>query len=247
MKEAMQLLWDLDFHLPVKEDDKTSTDWNLTNTDLTNSFDDEDSLTHHDSGLSNNVNVSGRKVRRRLEHYKSMRMTFKRVPKNDVRKLFPSMYCNALNGGDFSLIRRLITRFMTSQCEFVCQPLPQLGLPLMRFEGPDQYMSFLHSVFGFLPDYAFTPLGSRIIRHLLDEDISIVEFYVNMKATRLIYPEAQSSDESIASSCCSATLVQPSTEFVDFDVKKTFHFNQHGFVVKAITSIATSIPSFISV
>eukprot|EP00981_Chlorochromonas_danica_P007390 scaffold1708_cov156-Ochromonas_danica.AAC.4 len=63
MKEAIQLLWDLDFHLPVKEDDKTSNDWDLTNTSITNSnsSDDEDSLTRHDSGLSNNVNVSGRK------------------------------------------------------------------------------------------------------------------------------------------------------------------------------------------
>lgn len=246
MKEAIELLCDLDFHLPVMEDDKASTLWELTSNSITNSSDDDDSLTHHDSGSAHKVNACGRRVRRRLEHYKSMRMTFKRVPKNDVRKLFPSMYCNALNGGDFKLLRRLITRYMTSQCECVCQPLPQLGLPFIKQEGPDEYMRFLNSVFGFLPDYAFTPLGSRIIRHLLDDGISIVEFYVNMKATRLIYPEAQLSDESVTSGY-SATFLQPSTEFVDFDIKKTFHFNKNGLVVKVATTTVTSVPSFISV
>eukprot|EP00981_Chlorochromonas_danica_P008346 scaffold2135_cov154-Ochromonas_danica.AAC.7 len=260
MQEAIQLLLDLEFHLPVNDAVKEENNEIISNQNFSNSSDedhyedrdeDHDSLSHRNSCSSDRVNENRkRKRRRRLEHYKSMQMIFKRVLKNDVRKLFPTMYCNAANRDDLKLFERFVSRFMTPKCKFISHPLPQLDRPYCSYEGPEQHVLHVQSLVAFLPDHALIPLGSRIIRQLLDEDISIVELYANAKATKLVYYDDQLlSDESIVSSDeeCSFIPIQPSKVMVDIDIVISFYFNKDGFVVKTMASIATSIPSFNSV
>eukprot|EP00981_Chlorochromonas_danica_P001740 scaffold376_cov164-Ochromonas_danica.AAC.2 len=259
MQEAIQLLLDLEFHLPVNDAVKEENNEIISNQNFSNSSnedhyedrdEDHNSLVHRNSCSSDRVNENRkRKRRRRLEHYKSMQMIFKRVLKNDVRKLFPTMYCNALNRDDFKLLERFVSRFMTPKCKFISYSFPQLDRPYRRYEGPEQHALSIQSLVAFLPDYALIPLGSRIIRQLLDENISIVELYGNMKATKLVYYDDQLFDESIVSSDeeCSFIPIQPSKVMVDIDVVISFYFNKDGFVVKTMSSIAASIPSFNSV
>eukprot|EP00981_Chlorochromonas_danica_P011255 scaffold3827_cov191-Ochromonas_danica.AAC.5 len=262
MRQAIELPCDLDYsHLPVKGNDKNSCLFGekensdmekivLTRSSSSTSH-DNDTLTPHPphchSGLSTESNENKRKMHRRLLHYRTMQMTFKRVMKNDVRKLFPAMYCNALNKGDFKLFHKLISSNMISQCEFNFQPLPQLGLTTYRtYEGSDQYASRAPSFFAHLPDYALIPLGSRIIRKLY-EDVSIVELYANAKATRLIYPEGQQQPDCEEMTSASDALIQPMIVSVDFYMKIAFHFNTDGYVVKTVTSTVNLVPSFVPV
>eukprot|EP00981_Chlorochromonas_danica_P013313 scaffold6125_cov262-Ochromonas_danica.AAC.5 len=255
MQEEIQLLWDLEFHLPAKDVVKEENNEIVSNHNFTNSSDedhdedvDEDnSLSRHHSCSSDGVNEYRRtKRRRRLEHYKSMQMTFKRVVKNDVRKLFPTMYCNVLNGDDFKLFERFVCRFMVPKCKFVAHPFPQLDSPYRRYEGPEKHALSIQSLAASLPDHALVPLGSRIIRQLLDENISIVELYVKVKATKLVYYDGQVPDESIFSSNKESSFIpiQPSEALIDFNILASFYFNKDGFVVKTVSSIAASNPSF---
>eukprot|EP00981_Chlorochromonas_danica_P011254 scaffold3827_cov191-Ochromonas_danica.AAC.4 len=244
MKEAIELLWDLDFHLPAVEgnDDKQVTENSAT---ITISSEDEHSVAHHHhSELSSPINEDGRKMPGRSEHYRSFRRTFKLLVKKDVRKLFPTMYCNALNGGDFKYFARFVSRFMTPQCEYIFEPLPQIRSPFMKYEGSDEYADRAPSFFAHVPDYALIPLGSRIIRKLY-ENISIVELYGKAKGTRLVYPEGQQLPDCEDMTSASYTIVQPAIVSVDFYVKISFHFNKEGYVVKIITSTVNLVPSFI--
>lgn len=252
MREEIRLLWDLKFHLlPVKDAVKEEKNEMVSTSD----HDEDDSLSHHNSCSSDGVvvgNSSRRKSKRprRLEHYKSLQVTFKRVMKKDVRKIFPLMFCNTLNGNDFKSFERLVSRFMTPKCKIIAYPLPQLDRPYRRYEGPEQLALNVQSMVAFLPDYVLIPRGSRIIRQLLDKDISIVELYVNMKATKLVYYDnTTDNNESLISSNkeCPSIFIQPSKVLIDFDIMITFCFNKDGFVVKNISSLTTSIPSFNSV
>eukprot|EP00981_Chlorochromonas_danica_P011257 scaffold3827_cov191-Ochromonas_danica.AAC.7 len=246
MKEAIEFLWDLDFHISVEGNDEK---WPMPNagtekSGTTTSSEDEDSVAHHHhSDLSSPINEKRRKTQRRLDYYRSFRKTFKHLMKNDVRKLFPTMYCNALNGGDFKLFSRFVSRCMASQCEYIFEPLPQIGSPFMKYEGSDEYANRAPSFFAHLPDHALIPVGSRIIRKLLEDDISVVELYANAKATRFIYPEGQQLPDCEGTTSTPGALVQPTIVSVDFYMKISFHFNRDGYVVKTITSTVNLVPS----
>eukprot|EP00981_Chlorochromonas_danica_P006254 scaffold1334_cov170-Ochromonas_danica.AAC.1 len=154
----------------------------------------------------------------RLRFYRSTRWSYKRISKYDLRRVFPTMYCNAINGGDFNLLSRFLCRYLSPRCEVVCQDLPTYISPVLKYVGPLEHAQFVQTVAGQVPDYVLRFLGSSIVRPL-HTTISIVEAMVRLTGTRLFYQQDMDG-----------TLTQVMN--IDIAFKISFHMNRHGSIFK---------------
>lgn len=182
--------------------------------------------------------MSARKLRRLL-HNKRVRLTFNRLVKNDLRKIFPSMYINVLNGGDFKVVEEFFCRYMKPHCEVTSHMHEQFGLPTLYFDGPQAFVEDVKKTANNLPDFALVPLGSRIVRRL-HEDTSIVELYTILKGTHILFPPAEKSENN------DTAVIIPSILHLELKMKVSFHMNNDGCIVKVVASPPPYIPLFMS-
>eukprot|EP00981_Chlorochromonas_danica_P000868 scaffold211_cov168-Ochromonas_danica.AAC.9 len=134
---------------------------------------------------------------RRQQHIKRIRTTFCRLVKNDVRKLFPTMYCNVINGGDMKMLDEFASRYFRPDCELISHSMPDFGLPMLCYNSRSEYLNHVEMVLADLPDFTMCPIGGQIIRQL-HENVSIIELFADFSATRLLPPVSNSGDETAA-------------------------------------------------
>eukprot|EP00981_Chlorochromonas_danica_P006490 scaffold1403_cov180-Ochromonas_danica.AAC.17 len=251
----MQILWDLGFHLPFDSADEE-------NHQLSSSGDScENSSCAKEKNSEKNRNKKEEKERRRkliqrVEHYKRLQTLSKRIIKRDLRKTFSRMYVNAVNSGDLTVFQAFTTRYMTTDCQFLYQPLSNFVPQGINYTSPEEHVKHVQAVYAVFPDCVLQPMGCRIVRQLYQEEFSIVELFVNAKATGLVYPDEQQSEVVVGGGCDgdgshynerAKRCFPPNVVFVDIMVKISFYMNQNGYIVKDIVSPVTSIPSLISI
>eukprot|EP00981_Chlorochromonas_danica_P013281 scaffold6042_cov247-Ochromonas_danica.AAC.26 len=199
----------------------------------TNKIEDDSSL--EDSTSQKQPNERKKKSQpserrlKRLEHTKRCRLTFNRIPKDDLRRLFPGMFCNVMNQGNGELTHAFLSRYFTPDCEVFTEPMPQYGFTVPHFKGPDQYAHYIKLGHSPLPDYVYSIIGMRIIRRF-HEEISIVEVYGNFKATQL--------------------FTAPDGEVTKFEIsisnKALYYMNYEGAVMKVVGCNVDAVPAFLT-
>eukprot|EP00981_Chlorochromonas_danica_P006404 scaffold1389_cov251-Ochromonas_danica.AAC.2 len=163
---------------------------------------------------------------KRLEHRMRCRLTFNRMVKDDLRRVFPIMYCNVINAYNTSLTKSFLVRYSRPDCEVIAHPFPSIGVSLSRLKGPHEFANYLGAIKTLLPDVVLLLLGSRVIRKFYEE-CSIIEMFTNLKATRLTYPVVSSVGDQVN--------VGPShAEVVEAEVKMeiSFFMNKEGLIFK---------------
>ena len=89
-----------------------------------------------------------------------------KIPKNDIRRYFPSMFMNTCNSGDFHHIQSFLQTFMTNNCNCIStQKLPlTLKIPdLVVAEGPVLFAHYLLGLQMMCPDVTMRLKNSKIV------------------------------------------------------------------------------------
>lgn len=188
-------------------------------------------------GVKKNENSLSAARLRRQQHIKRIRMTFCRLVKNDLRKLFPTMYCNVINRGDMQVLDEFSSRYFRPDCELISHTMPDFGFPMLCYNSRSDYLKHVENVLADLPDFVLCPLGGQITRQL-HENVSIIELFANFSATRLLPPVASSGDET-------APVRRKTTRF-ECKVKVSFRMSKEGNIDKVEISSASHLPAFLS-
>eukprot|EP00981_Chlorochromonas_danica_P006409 scaffold1389_cov251-Ochromonas_danica.AAC.7 len=176
----------------------------------------------------------------RLEHRKRYQLTFTRMVKDDLRRLFPIMYCNVRNQNNAMLMQAFLGHYLRSDCEVIAHGYPTVGVSLSHLKGDQEYANYVNTVHTQHPDAVLLLLGSRIIRKF-HEETSVVEIFINMKAAQLTYPIVTSVGDEV--------IVGPKpAEVVDIEVKFkiSFFMNREGVIDKIVGSTIPSFPAFLT-
>eukprot|EP00981_Chlorochromonas_danica_P006403 scaffold1389_cov251-Ochromonas_danica.AAC.1 len=177
---------------------------------------------------------------KRLEHRKRCQLTFNRMVKGDLRRVFPTMYCNVRNQNNAMLMQAFLGHYLRSDCEVIAYVYPTVGVSLSHLKGAQEYANFVGTLHAQHPDAVLLLLGSRIVRKF-HEETSVVEIFINMKATRLTYPIVTSVGDEV--------IVGPKpAEVVDIEVKFkiSFFMNKEGLIFKIVGSTIPSFPAFLT-
>lgn len=89
-----------------------------------------------------------------------------KIPKNDIRRYFPSMFMNTCNSGDFHHIQSFLQTFMTNNCNCIStQKLPlTLKIPdLVVAEGPVLFAHYLLGLQMMCPDVTMRLKNSKVV------------------------------------------------------------------------------------
>eukprot|EP00981_Chlorochromonas_danica_P005011 scaffold998_cov162-Ochromonas_danica.AAC.17 len=178
-----------------------------------------------------------------MEHTARCRLTFNRIPKDDLRRRFPFMLCNVLNQGNSELTHALLSRYFTPDCDIFGDPMPQYWPSYLHLKGPNQFAHHIELANSPLPDFVYTIIGVRVIRRFYEE-LSIVEIYFNLKATRLVCsysppPHYQNTYYMVPVS----DPYEMTEEEVNVKIKASFYMNRKGEIVKAIGCNTDSVPT----
>lgn len=175
----------------------------------------------------------------RLKHRKRCQLTFSRMVKDDLRRVFPTMYCNVRNQGNLTLTKSFLRRYLRSDCEVISYGYPSIGLPVSYAKGPDEFAHYLNGIANRFPDSTLFLIGSQIIRKF-HEECTVIEIFANFKATQLTYSYIFTGDQ---------VSVGPSPmEMVNVEAnyKISVFMNKEGAIIKVIGVITNTIPAFLT-
>lgn len=208
------------------------------------------------STKSGSLCLSTKKLQR-IQHNERIRLTFNRIVRNDLRRVFPSMYYNVLNLADSKLTEEFLCRYFSPDCEVLSYFLSQLKhceregaaagggarSTCIQCRGPlELARQIARSAIPF-SDYVFLSMNSRIIRRLEASHFSVIEVDSDFKATALPSQPSSSaalqlgergfSYDNLHSMTTNNCSFGPVT--VDAKVKFFFHMNSEGFIVKSVS------------
>eukprot|EP00981_Chlorochromonas_danica_P013328 scaffold6142_cov291-Ochromonas_danica.AAC.1 len=153
--------------------------------------------------------------------------------KDDLRRQFPTMYCNVINAYNTSLTRSFLVRYSRPDCEVIG---PSIGVPLSHLKGPHEFANYLDAASTRLPDTVLLLLGSRIIRKFYEE-CAVIEMFTNLKAAQLTYPIVSSVGDQVNEDSKPAEVVEAE---VNLKMKISFFMNKEGLIDKIVGQSSSS-------
>eukprot|EP00981_Chlorochromonas_danica_P013590 scaffold6531_cov169-Ochromonas_danica.AAC.12 len=208
------------------------------------------------SAKSGSLCLSARKLQR-FQHNERIRLTFNRIVRNDLRRVFPSMYYNVLNLADSKLTEEFLCHYFSPDCEVLSYFLSQLEhceregagagagstvATCIQCRGPLELAHQIARSATPFSDYVFLSMKSRIIRRLEASHFSIIEVDSDFKATALLSQPSSSAALRLEERSCSYNSLHSTTAncssrpvTVDAKVKFFLHMNSEGFIVKSVS------------
>lgn len=239
--DLLELLWEVDYSLDdldflLSSDEKSP----------------EDSLTS--SLQSDTITTERRKRRRRVtkppheaqlliknrpQHMKHFRSNFTQMVKDDLRKVFSTMFCNVVNQNNYAHMQAFLNRYLSSNCDVISYGCPAIDVSLNYMKGPNEFADWMNAVSAPHPDFSLLLLGSQILR-MFHEDMHVVEMFAMLKATRVIYPSATSVGGKVHHGPRPLQVVD-----VEAKIKMSFFMNSDGAIVKVGGWTMASFPAFL--
>eukprot|EP00981_Chlorochromonas_danica_P006408 scaffold1389_cov251-Ochromonas_danica.AAC.6 len=247
-----RLLWEVGYSIIESDDDdllpsdeksvasSQTTSWSSDTTDIITVGREDQQLIEKDETKTRRTPLTTKQLRR-LKHRKRCQLTFTRMVKDDLRRVFPTMYCNVRNQGNLTLTKSFLRRYVRSDCEVISYGYPSIGLPLSHLKGPDEFASYLDGVSTRFPDSMLFLIGSQIIRKF-HEECTVIEIFANFKATQVIYSYAIAMRDQVNVGPSPMEVVN-----VEAKYKISIFMNSEGAIVRVVGAITNFIPAFLTV
>eukprot|EP00981_Chlorochromonas_danica_P003464 scaffold654_cov207-Ochromonas_danica.AAC.49 len=145
-----------------------------------------------------------------------------------------------MNAYDTIRTRSFLVRYSRPDCEVIFHGCPSIGVSSFHLKGRDEYTNYLDAASTRLPDAVLLLLGSRVIRKF-HEETSVIEIYINMKATRLTYSIVSSVGDQVSVDAGHVEVVE-----MEIKLKISIFMNREGLIVKIVGSAITSFPTFLT-
>jgi hypothetical protein len=115
-------------------------------------------------------------------------MSFSKLPKHDIRKLYPDMFAMVMNGGDVNIYQSFFSDYSTKHLTFEQSMVkPALvDVPIMfRLDNLSMYLQFWYNQWQVAPDMCFRQISdSKIIRQSTNDE-SRIETMFELTLTRI--------------------------------------------------------------